>query len=377
MAAEFKSSMRVAFTLEQCWHRVPGGTAVAALELARELIGRPEVEVVGVAAAHRKPPPEPWRPPIPVRRLPLPQIALYEAWHVLRRPRVERATGPVDVIHATGLAMPPRSVPIVLTLHDLSFLEYPEHFSRAGRRFFHRAVELARRDADLVLCSSEATLEHCASVGFVRGRLRHVPLGVRAREADEADVARVRERYGLRDPYLLWTGTVEPRKNLPGLLTAFERLDRDLELVLVGPKGWNEEIRARPRVKPLGFVPADDLSALYAGAEVFCFPSLMEGFGFPVLEAMAQGTPVVTSRGTSTEELAGDAGILIDPRDASSIASGIERALNDGRKLADAARARAAQYTWRRTADLVLAAYEEVKSRPARGGGSVRTGAPA
>jgi glycosyltransferase involved in cell wall biosynthesis len=358
--------MRVAFTLEQCWHRVPGGTAVAALELARELARRPDVELVGVAAAHRRPPPEPWRPSIPTRSLPLPRIALYESWHLLRRPHVERATGSVAVIHATGLAMPPRSSPIVLTIHDLSFLAYPEHFSRAGMRFFRRALDLARREADLVLCSSESTLEHCAAVGLERGKLRHVPLGVRVEPAGAADIGRVRERYGLSGPYVLWTGTVEPRKNLRGLLAAFARLDVDAELVLVGPKGWNEELDTGARTRVLGFVPAADLRALYAGAEAFCFPSLMEGFGFPVLEAMAQGTPVVTSVGTSTEELAGDAGVLVDPRDPGAIAAGLERALRDDGRLGEAGRERAAEFTWARTADLTVSAYREVRRRSTR-----------
>jgi glycosyltransferase involved in cell wall biosynthesis len=363
MAGESTSSLRIAYTLEQCWHRVPGGTAVAALELARELRRRPQVELAGVAAAHRAPPADPWRPPIPTRHLPVPRIVLYEAWHRLRRPRVEHATGRVDAIHATGLAVPPRSVPIVMTIHDLSFLAYPEHFSRPGRRFFRRSLELARRDADLVLCSSRATFEHCAAVGFDRGRLRHVPLGVSVEPAGDGDVARVRERYGLAAPYVLWTGTLEPRKNLPGLLRAFEAVDRDVELVLVGPRGWNEDVHVSPRTRVLGFVPGDDLRALYAGASAFCFPSLMEGFGFPVLEAMAQGTPVVTSRGTSTEELAGDAGVLVDPRDHEAIAAGLAQALADDGRLAEAGRRRAAEFTWARTADLVLGAYREVTRR--------------
>ena len=358
--------MRVAMTLEQCWHPVPGGTAVAALELGRELATRPELELVGVSAAHRGPPPPAWRPPIETRPLPLPRIALYEAWHTLRRPRVERATGRCDVIHATGVAMPPRSAPIVLTVHDLAFLTYPEHFSRAGLHFFRRALALARREADVVLCSSEATLAHCVEVGFEPERLRHVPLGVRIEPAAADDVERVRGDYGLERPFVLWTGTIEPRKNLPRLIAGYEQLDADLDLVLVGPQGWNEDLdrriekmpaKRRSRIRRLGFVPREDLAPLYAAASVFCFPSLLEGFGFPVLEAMGQGTPVVTSTGTSTEELARGAGVLIDPRDANAIAAGIEAALGD-EALTAAGRVRAREYTWGRTADLVIAAYE-------------------
>ena len=180
--------MRVAYTLEQCWHRVPGGTAVAALALARALVPRPDIELVGVAARHRTPPPPEWRPPVAVRALPLPRLALYESWHLLRRPYVERATGPVDVIHATGIAMPPASRPIVLTVHDLAYLDYPQMFSRAGLRFFGRAFELALAEATLVLCSSLATLARCREAGFDDARLRHVPLGVEISPVSEAVV---------------------------------------------------------------------------------------------------------------------------------------------------------------------------------------------
>ena len=173
---------------------------------------------------------------------------------------------------------------------------------------------------------------------------------------------------------MLWVGTVEPRKNLPTLLRAFAAVETDAQLVLVGPQGWNEELGARlaelppavrARVRVLGFVPHEDLGPLYAGAAAFCFPSLLEGFGFPVVEAMAQGTPVVTSLGTSTEELAGDAGLLVDPRDADALADALGRVLADeqlARRLGELGRARAARYTWARSADLVLAAYREVAS---------------
>ena len=364
-------------TLEQCWHRVPGGTAVAAVGMARALADRRELDLVGVAALHRRPPQSPWTPPVPVHHLPLPRIALYESWHRLRKPAVERATGTVGVVHATSIAIPPKSAPLVVTVHDLAFLQEPSHFTARGLRFFHRGLELALAQADLVLCSSEATARHCVEAGFASHKLRRVPLGVDAAEADRRSVDRVRRRYSLTRPYVLWTGTIEPRKNLPGLLEAFRALEADVDLVLAGPRGWKEDLDAlltgiRQRVRVLGFVPGSDLAGLYAGASVFCLPSLLEGFGFPVLEAMAQGTPVVTSRGTSTEELAGAAGVLVDPLDPGDIARGLASVLADpgrARKLGDAGRARAGGYTWTRTASLVAGAYAELAGSRMPAGG--------
>ena len=362
------SGLRVAMTVEQCWHRVPGGTAVAALGMARALLPRPGLDLVGVAALHRAPAPAAWSPPLRVAHLPLPRPALYEAWHRLRRPRVETAAGPVDVIHATSIAIPPRSRPIVLTIHDLAFVRHPEHFTARGRRFFRRGLALALADADLVLCSSRATLDDCVAAGFGRDRLRLVPLGVDACAATSADVDRVRARHGLDRPYVLWTGTVEPRKNLRGVVAALAGVRADVDLVVAGPQGWEEDLAAlvrgaAKRVRALGFVPAEDLPPLYAGARAFCWPSLLEGFGFPVLEAMAQGTPVVTSRGTSTEELAGDAALLVDPRDPAAIAAGLDAVLGDeelAARLSARGRARAAEFSWERCAGLVARAYEEV-----------------
>ena len=360
--------VRVAVTLEQCWHRVPGGTAVAALGMARALLERPDVDPVGVAARHRSEPPPPWLPPVRVEQLPLPRPVLYESWHRLRRPRVERATGRVDVIHATSIAIPPRSAPLVVTVHDLAFVDDPSHFTKRGLGFFRRGLRLALAEADLVLCPSHASARACEAAGFEPPRVRVVPLGVEVDPAPPEAVDDVRRRYGLAAPYALWAGTIEPRKNLPRLLEAHARIGRDVDLVLVGPRGWNEELDELPRVagrsvKLLGFVPREHLGPLYAGAEVFCFPSLLEGFGFPVLEAMAQGTPVVTSRATSTEELAEGAGVLVDARDPESIAAGMERVLADGELAAELARAgpkRAAEYTWSRTAATLAEAYREV-----------------
>ena len=361
------SPLRVAMTFEQFWHRVPGGTGVAARGIAAALAGRADLEIVGVAAAHSKPP-RGRELPIPVKHLPLPRVAMYEAWHRLRRPDVQRATGPVDVIHATTIAMPPKTAPLVATIHDLAWLHEPAHFTSRGISMFDKGLALAVRDADIVMCSSKATLRDCEAHGFEPGRLRLVPLGTDVPMATDEEVDAVRRKYELEGPYILWTGTVEPRKNLPGLLKAYAKLDTKMPLVLVGPSGWNEDLDAlvgsiKEQVHVLGWVPHHHLAPLYRGATVFCFPSLLEGFGFPVLEAMAQGTPVVTSRGTSTEELAEGAGVLVDPLDVDSIRNGIQNVLDDPsliEELSKAGSKRVAEYSWQRTGDLVEAVYREV-----------------
>lgn len=361
-------SPRVAVTLEQSWHRVPGGTAVAGLGLCRSLARRGDVEVVGVAARHRAPPPDDWALPIKVCQLPLPRLLLYESWHRLRRPPVQHATGSIDVIHATTLAIPPKSAALVVTVHDLAFLDDPRHFTKRGMSFFRRGLELALHDADLVLCPSEATRRACVTAGFAPEVLRVVPHGIEATQVTDEQIEGVKATYSLERPYVLWAGTVEPRKNLRRVLGAFKQLEGDYDLVLAGPQGWNEDLESLvgglgDRARWIGFVGRRDLAALYAAARAFCWPSLVEGFGLPVLEAMAQGTPVVTSSGTSMEEVANGAVVLVDPRSEDSIARGLERVLRDeelAATLAEAGRARAKRYSWERAADLTAAAYKEV-----------------
>jgi glycosyltransferase involved in cell wall biosynthesis len=363
---------RVAVTLEQCWHRVPGGTATSILGTVAALARRDDVEVVGVAARHGEPPPAPFRPAVDVRHLPLPRLALYEAWHGLRWPPVERATGPVDVVHATAVAVPPTRAPLVMTIHDLAFLADPSLVTRHGNRFFRRGTELARRHARLVLVPSEATAAECREAGFDPDRLRIVPWGVDPQPVAPGDVEGVRRRFGLQLPYVLFVGTVEPRKNLGGVIGAVAGLaGRDLDLVIVGPEGWNEDLDGRLAalagtgigVHRLGFLPPADLAPLYAGAGAFCFPSLREGFGMPVLDAMAHGAPVVTSAGTATAEVTGDAGLLVDPLDTAAITAALASVLDDparAEQLRMAGRERAAGFTWDRTAELTAAAYAEV-----------------
>jgi glycosyltransferase involved in cell wall biosynthesis len=365
--------MRVALTVEQCWHVVPGGIATSTIELLRALTVRRDLDLVGVAARHRQPPTDAFVPDVPVRHLPLPRRALYETWQWLRRPLVERATGPVDVVHDVGYVVPPSTAPLVATVHDLWFLGHPDHYTWHAAAVMKRGFELARRHAQLIMCPSQASIDACRAAGVEPGRLRLVPWGVRARPLDTEEAATIVRGYGVDRPYVLYCGTIEQRKNLLRLLDAFERLQRpDLGLVLAGPHGWNPDAwnrdveaavsRLGERCRRLDPIAPHDLDALCARASVVVYPSLGEGFGFPILYAMAQGAPVVTSVGSATEEVAGAAALLVDPLDVDSIAEAIERLLDDralAATLAERGRRRASTFTWNRSAELAVDVYRE------------------
>jgi glycosyltransferase involved in cell wall biosynthesis len=373
------SIVRVAFVAEQCWHDVPGGTAVSAVRLADALVERGGIDLVPVSARHRRSSPPAVPLPVPAHQLPVPRLVMYELWHRLRRLAVERVTGPVDVIHATGMAIPPATAPLVVTIHDLFFRRDPSLYTRRGVSFFNRFLALTRREADLVLVPSANTADDCIDAGIDADRIRLVPLGTSLRMASDEEVESARDRHGLSRTYVMWAGTIEPRKNLRNLLAAFDRLaDLDADLVLVGPQGWKEDLGPPgPNVRILGFVPEAERDALYRGATVFCLPSRWEGFGLPALEAMAQGTPVVVSAGTATAEIVAAAGVLVDPDRPAEIAAALRSIITDQSRrsdLAAAARARAEEFPWARCADLTVAAYAEGIRRGALVGRTPRAG---
>jgi glycosyltransferase involved in cell wall biosynthesis len=271
-------------------------------------------------------------------------------------------TGEVDVAHATGLVPAASAAPLVVTVHDLAFLRDPDQFTKHGAALMRRSLNVIRTAADRVLCSSEATMIDCEAAGIAADRLRHVPLGVDIVDVAPIDVDRVRRQYRLPAEFVLFVGTLEPRKNLARLVEAVDR-SACLPLVVAGTVGWGDQpALAATNALLLGFVPDTDLAALYAAATVFAYPSEREGFGLPVLEAMAQGTPVVTSRGTSTEEVAGGAAELVDPFDVDSISAGLAAALQSGRRneLSRLGRARAGELTWRAAAERTLDVYREL-----------------
>lgn len=354
--------VRVGYTLEQCWHRVPGGTAVAALEVAREIPNvRSDISLVGVAGKHSTPPAAAFTPTCEVLQLPLAGALLYESSLRFGWPRVERAVGHLDLLHCTSVIPFATRAPMIATVHDCAFLHFPQFFTHRGNSVFRRSMQLLKKHAAMVLCSSFATVNDCLELGFSPDRVRHVTLGVRAEIATTDDIRRVRDRYSLPTDYLLFVGTVEPRKNLARLVQALENQPDAPPLIIAGATGWGDvDVRSDARVQFIGFVEEQYLSGLYAGAKAMCYPSVWEGFGLPILEAMAQGTPVVTSSGTSTEEVANGAAVLVDPYDSESIWSGIREALDHHDRLSELGRARAEIASWSHTAELTARAYDEV-----------------
>lgn len=380
--------LSVALTVEQLWQPVPGGSGTYIRALAEALSARDDVTAVGVRARRRGLS----GPSLPVEVVAsrLPRQLLYEGWSRLRQPPVPRtrqmrgADAGYDVVHATTWAVPPRSAPLVVTVHDVAFLRSPEHFTSRGVAFFERALDTVRREADLVVVPSEVTREDCVAAGIDAGRLRVVHHGTQPWSVSPSDEAAFRATHGIERDFVLWCGTFEPRKNVGAVLGAFERMlagGSDLDLVLVGPAGWggtSDEVRRAvetlppERVHLLGRLDDVDLQRAYAAASVFCFPSLWEGFGMPVLEAMNHGTPVVTSRGTSMAEVSGRGALLVDPLDVGEIASALAQASGpDAETLGAAGRDNAASYTWEASARSHVEVYREAAESSTRTGRSL------
>jgi glycosyltransferase involved in cell wall biosynthesis len=251
-------------------------------------------------------------------------------------------TRELDILHCTTFRGPARTrVPTVLTVHDLAILRFPEAFPRWHRLYGRAGLVRVLRAADAIVAVSEFTKSEIVELTDVDAeRIHVVPNGVDSvfsLDGPRAD-----------GDYVLAVATLEPRKNLSRVVEAARVAG--VELRVVGARGWGGI--AVPGWA--GEIPDGELAALYRGARCVLYPSLYEGFGIPVLEAMACGTPVVTSRGTSTEEVAGGAAILVDPLDVASITDGIQEALTRRDALVPLGLARARAFTWQRAADSVV-----------------------
>lgn len=294
------------------------------------------------------------------------------------------------LLHTPNYVLMPFAGPAVTTVHDLSWLNYPETHPPERVRFLDRHLPRTLAQAAVVFADSAFIADEIAArLGVARAKLRVVPLGVdaayRPRARDE--LTPVLASHGLSNhAYLLVVATQEPRKNLARLARAYAALPDALRarhpLVIVGARGWlNAELErvlapleARGEIRRLGYVAENELPLLYAGAYAFAFPSLYEGFGLPVLEAMASGVPVLTSKVSSLPEIAGDAAgdiaLLVDPLDETALRDGLVRLLEDDawrQRAAPRGVQRASAFTWSRCVDATVAVYREVLAGEAAG----------
>lgn len=293
----------------------------------------------------------------------------------------ELRKNPVDVLHVQFTAPPFCPCPVVVSIHDLSFEHLPETFKRRSRTQLRLTVRhSARRAARIISLSEHGRRDIIETYGITPERVSAIPLAAPSDFGpvqDYRELQRVRQTYGINGDYILSVGSIQPRKNLARLVQAYASLrgnksvDKLPKLVLVGKCGWlyDETLRALKEtgvadtVVLTGYVPQEDLPALYSGALCFVYPSYFEGFGLPPLEAMKCGAPVIVGNKTSLPEVVGDAALTVDPFDVEAIASAMKSvidnpALREGLSVKGQTRAQA--FDWRETARKTLAIYQEV-----------------
>lgn len=307
-----------------------------------------------------------------VSRLPTHRPPARILWEQVAQPWALRRAG-VDLVHETAFVGPQASTsPSVVTVHDLSFLLYPQSFRTLNRLYLQLFTQLSVRRARRVIAVSESTkgdLVRCYGLSPEKVDVVYNGKDDAFQPLPADEVAGFRAENKLPERFMLFVGTLEPRKNVVRLIEAYAQLKSNrLPLMLVGGKGWLyndvfarvEALNLTSEVHFVGYVPTEDLPWWYNAADLFVYPSLYEGFGLPPLEAMACGTPIVTSTASSLPEVVGDAGLLTDPTDTEALTGAMEQVLSDADlrgAMREAGLARAREFSWRRTARHTVASY--------------------
>src|SRR4030043_2326280 len=277
----------------------------------------------------------------------------------------------IDVFHSSDWTQPKvksQHTKKVTTVHDLTVYLFPSSSTQKIISTQKKRLELVKKEADLVIVDSETTKDDLVKfVDIPQEKIRVIPLGVseKFKPQDDDKINEVTQKYKIKKPYILSVATQEPRKNIQKLVDSYEIIHQKypkLTLVLTGKQGWGPGFRFGENVIWTNYVPQEDLTALYSVCRVFVYPSLYEGFGLPVLEAMACGAPIVTSNNSSLAEIAKDAAILIDPRSENQLVRSIEMVINlnleNYQKMVRASLERARKYTWKKCAQETLKVYE-------------------
>lgn len=293
---------------------------------------------------------------------PFPPSLLDLVWNRLHVGKIERLIGNLDVFHSSDWSQPPTRAFKVTTVHDVSALIYPLLTSRRVFQVQNRRLLRVKEEIDRIIVPSEATKKDLMAFGIAKEKIRVIyeAAGEDFYPRSQEEISNVLRRYALRGKYILSVG-VGGRKNTERLISAFElaTAGEDIKLVLIGrPMG---KIRAGRGLVFLGRVPERDLPPLFSGSQVFAYPSLYEGFGLPVLQALACGTPVVISNVSSLPEVGGDAAVYVDPTQVASIAEGIRKALRGRLGLIKKGFVQAKRFSWEKTALETLDVYKEAK----------------
>lgn len=273
----------------------------------------------------------------------------WNQWHVLP---IEKLIGKIDVFHTSDWTQPPAQAKKVTTVFDLVVYKYPETSHQKIIETQKRALEWAKKECRAFIAISNSTKKDMVEILKIPEEKIKVIYLAAGKDYLNYDG---KKKYQSKKPYILTVGTIEPRKNLNRLAAAFDLLNlKDYDLVIAGKSGWGDQI------KGLGYVPQEDMPSLYAGASLFVYPSLYEGFGVPILEAMTVGCPVATSNISSMPEVGGDAAVYFDPMSVEDIAEKMKWALEHTKSLKDKSLMQAKNFSWEKTARETIEVYEEL-----------------
>lgn len=309
------------------------------------------------------------------RKLFLPPRIMEIMWNRLHVLPVEMLTGNLDIFHAWDYLQPPvKKAKIVTTIHDLTPIKFPLYHHKSTVEAQTQRLKWVRREADIILADSKATKRDIVELlGVPEEKIKVVYLAAgelyeefrdQRSEIRVKEIERGKKKYGIAGEYFISVGTLEPRKNLKRVIETFsinvQRTSFNARLVIAGRSGWGENLPQAENVNFLGLVPDEDLPGLYAGSAGLIYPSLYEGFGLPVLEAMTVGCPVLTSDRGSLAEVAGEAAVTVDPENTESIIWGIESLIKDREKLIAKGLKRSGNFSWNKTAKETLSVYRSL-----------------
>ncbi len=307
----------------------------------------------------------------------IPEKVLNILWNDIHIIGVDNLLGSVDVFHSSDWIQPPSKAKKITTIHDLVVYKYPDLSDPYIVSTQKKRLKLVKKECDLIIAVSESTKKDIVEIlGIPEEKIRVVYPGIddKFHTRNDKEIMKMKKKYNILGDYILSVGTIEPRKNLDRLIEAFKlfsnhslikTLDEPIELVLVGKTGWGSLLPLPQHVRKLGLVEDELLPVLYSGAAMFLYPSLYEGVGYPILEAMASGTPVITSDRGSPKEVAGEAGLYVDPLDIKEISIKMTNLFIDNKrreKMIEMGLAQARQFNWLKTARQTLSLYRELYS---------------